>query len=110
MLGGQDVDPLSVIALPLLHPARKRKPGGGDGFAGNPGDESEYEGFSTLASSASFWTDMGVDDLPDQYEDLGNYKVGASSPEWYAMSQLNPVTQGTYFSTQIPPPCLPIRH
>jgi hypothetical protein len=51
-----------------------------------------------------------VDDLPDQYEDLGNYKVGASSPEWYAMSQLNPVTQGTYFSTQIPPPCLPIRH
>jgi len=87
---GNDVDPLSVVALPLLHPAR-RKPKGGVG--GNPGEEEE-DGFSTLASSASFWTDMGVDDVPDQYEDLANYKVGAPQPEWYPMSQLNPITQG----------------
>ena len=88
---GNDVDPLSVVALPLLHPAR-RKPKGG-GLGGNPGEE-EDDGFSTLASSASFWTDMGVDDVPDQYEDLANYKVGAPQPEWYPMSQLNPITQG----------------
>ena len=24
---------------------------------------------------------MGVDDVPDQYEDLANYKVGAPQPE-----------------------------
>ena len=88
---GNDVDPLSVIALPLLHPARKRKPGG---LGGNPGEDDGDEGFSTLASSASFWTDMGVDDVPDQYEDLKNFTVGAPHPEWYAMSQLNPITQG----------------
>ena len=87
---GNDVDPLSVTALPLLHPAR-RAPRGGAG--GNPGEEEE-DGFSTLASSASFWTEMGVDDVPDQYEDLANYKVGAPQPEWYPMSQLNPITRG----------------
>ena len=85
-----DVDPLSVVALPLLHPAR-RAPRGSVG--GNPGEEEE-DGFSTLASSASFWTDMGVDDVPDQYEDLADYKVGALKPEWYPMSQLNPITGG----------------
>ena len=37
---------------------------------------------------------MGVDDVPDQYEDLANYKVGAPQPEWYPMTQLNPITQG----------------
>ena len=87
LLGG-DVDPLSVATLPLIHPDRRRPVGGG-----NPG-EAEDEPFSTLASSASLWTNMSVDDLPDQYVDLRKYRVGIVQPQWHDLVQLKPTREG----------------
>ena len=87
LLGG-DVDPLSVATLPLIHPNRRRPAAGG-----NPGEAAD-EPFSTLASSASLWTNMSVDDLPDQYDDLRKYRVGMAQPEWHELVQLNPTREG----------------
>ena len=95
LLGG-DVDPLSLCELALCHPNRKGRGGGGlgGGLGGADGDLGSEDGFSSLASSASFWTDMSVGDMPDDYADLKKYKVGEDKPEWYPMLQLNPVRSG----------------
>ena len=86
LLGG-DVDPLSVATLPLIHPDRRRPVGGAI-------REAEDEPFSTLASSASLWTNMSVDDLPDQYVDLRKYRVGIVQPQWHDLVQLKPTREG----------------
>lgn len=86
---GSDNDALSVCSLPLIHPnARPKKL---DKF----GKEIEEDApLSTLASSASQWTDAGIDDVPDDFADLSKYRVGISEPEWYNMFQLNPSRAG----------------
>ena len=94
LLGG-DVDPLSLCELALCHPNRKgRAAAVWAAVWGADGDFGSEDGFSSLASSASFWTDMSVGDMPDDYADLKKYKVGEDKPEWYPMLQLNPVRSG----------------
>ena len=77
-----DNDPLSVLSLPLLHPAQREAERRGD------------DNFSVLASSIlSFYSKFSLDvDFPDRYDKIANYEVGALSnePEWYPMRQLNP--------------------
>ena len=77
-----DNDPLSVLSLPLIHPAQME--------ADRRGDDD----FSVLASSIlSFYSKFSLDsELPDRYDNIANYKVGAlsSEPEWYPMRHLNP--------------------
>lgn len=77
-----DNDPLSVLSLPLLHPAQREAELRGD------------DNFSVLASSIlSFYSKFSLDvDFPDRYDKIVNYEVGALSnePAWYPMRQLNP--------------------
>ena len=77
-----DNDPLSVLSLPLIHPAAAEAERRGD------------DNFSVLASSIlSFYSKFSLDsEFPDRYDDIANYEVGALSPEpeWYPMRQLNP--------------------
>jgi hypothetical protein len=81
-------DPLAVISLPLLRPTAGR------GRAG-PG---QIDGRSTLASSASAYTDISLsqveDVVPNQFTDLSQYQVGLLEPEWRGMKQLNPTRGG----------------
>ena len=77
-----DNDPLSVLSIPLIHPAAMEAERRGD------------DNFSVLASSIlSFYSKFSLDtQFPDRYDDLTNYEVGALSqvPQWYPMRQLNP--------------------
>lgn len=86
-----DVDALSILSLPLIHPsARRPAPGGGN----TPGEQATAPP-STLASSASMWSALSIDDmLPDQFDDLSKYRVGLVEPEWHQLRQLNPSRGG----------------
>lgn len=78
-----DNDPLSVLSLPLIHPAQQE--------ADRLGDDN----FSALASSIlSFYSKFSLDaEMPERYDDICKYDVGALSnePEWYPMRHLNPM-------------------
>ena len=78
-----DNDPLSVLSLPLIHPAQLE--------ANRRGDDN----FSVIASSVlSFYSKFSLDsDMPDRYDKIANYKVGALSdePDWYPLRHLNPM-------------------
>ena len=77
-----DNDPLSVLSLPLIHPAQLEAERRGD------------DNFSVMASSIlSFYSKFSLEsNLPDRYDQIADYEVGALSnePEWYPMRQLNP--------------------
>ena len=86
LISGADIDPLSVLMVPLLHPSEMR--------AKNAGS---LGGFSNLASSVSFFSDFTLDAKhPERYDEIMK-RVRSTShtdphpvPEWYEMTRLNP--------------------
>ena len=85
LISGADIDPLSVLMVPLLHPSEMR--------AKNAGSLGGYSG---LASSVSFFSDFSLDpNKPDRYDEVLEHVQHAAedkhpSPEWYEMVKLNP--------------------
>ena len=85
LLSGADIDPLSVLMVPLLHPSEMR--------AKNAGSLAAYSG---LASSVSFFSDFSLDPKrPERYDEVlerVNNEVDDKHPypEWYEMVKLNP--------------------